>query len=209
MTSGKDSMKNDFKAGKVKISVPPTILYSMVAKLSDVRKTITSNFKANGDLIYILGKTYNELGASEFYKLFDKLGANVPKVRKEVAKKLYEKVIKANEQNLIESCHDISDGGLAVAVCESAIGTEFGAELDVTNFRDLSLNAILFSESHSRFVVSIDPEKKERFEDIFGSDANLIGKVISDKRMIVNYKKEKIIDNEIVKLQSAWEKGLK
>ena len=209
MTSGKDSMKNDFKARKIKISVPPTILYSMVAKLSDVRKTITSNFKADGDLIYILGKTYDELGASEFYKLFDKLGANVPKVRKENAKRLYEKVMKANEQNLIESCHDISDGGLAVAVCESTIGIEFGAELDVSELGELSLNAILFSESHSRFVVSIKPENKEKFEKLFGSDAVFIGKVNLDKKLIVNQSGNKIIELEIEKLQEAWDEGLK
>jgi phosphoribosylformylglycinamidine synthase len=208
MTSGKDSMKNDFKAGKIKISVPPTILYSMVAKLSDVRKTITSNFKAEGDLIYILGKTYDELGASEFYKLFDELGANVPRVRKEDAKRLYEKVIKANKQNLIESCHDLSDGGLAVSITESAIGTEFGAELDVTEFGDLSLNAILFSESHSRFVVSIRQGNKTEFEKLMSSDLLFLGKVNSTKRLIVNLDEKKIIELEIEKLQSAWEKGL-
>ena len=134
MTSGKDSMKNDFKAGKVKISVPPTILYSMVAKLDDVRKTVTSNFKAEGDLIYVLGKTYDELGASEFYKLFDELGANVPRVRKVEALKLYNTVIKANEQSLIESCHDLSDGGMVVAISESAVGTDFGAIINLKNF---------------------------------------------------------------------------
>ena len=208
MTSGKDSMKNDFKAGKVKISVPPTILYSMVAKLSDVRKTITSNFKADGDLIYILGKTYDELGASEFYKLFDKLGANVPKVRKENAKRLYEKVIKANKQNLIESCHDLSDGGLAVAVCESTIGTEFGAELDVSELGELSLNAILFSESHSRFVVSIKYENQAIFEKLFGEDSSLIGKVISDKMMKINFENNCVLYLEIDDLEQSWNDGL-
>ena len=208
MTSGKDSMKNDFKAGKIKISVPPTILYSMVAKLSDVRKTITSNFKADGDLIYILGKTCDELGASEFYKLFDKLGANVPKVRKENAKRLYEKVIKTNEQNLIESCHDLSDGGLTVAVCESAIGTEFGVELDVSELGDLSLNAILFSESHSRFVVSIKSENRRKFEKLFGKDSSLIGKVNSYKKMRINYKEKCVVDVEMKELEQAWNEGL-
>ncbi len=207
MTSGKDSMKNDFKAGEVKISVPPTILYSMVAKLSDVRKTITSNFKADGDLIYILGETYDELGASEFYRLFDKLGANVPKVRKENAKRLYEKVMKANEQNLIESCHDLSDGGLTVAVCESAIGTEFGAELDVSELGDLSLNAILFSESHSRFVVSIKSENQTMFDKLMSSNSLFLGKVNSTKKLIVNQSGKKLIELEIEKLQEAWDKG--
>ena len=161
-------MKNDFKARKIKISVPPTILYSMVAKVDDVRKTVTSDFKAAGDLIYQIGKTYDELGATEFYKLFDELGANVPQVHKENARRIYEKVMLANEQNLIESNHDISDGGLAVAVTESAFGGGFGAEIDLTKFTDLDLKAILFAESHSRFICSIKPENRARFEAIFG-----------------------------------------
>jgi phosphoribosylformylglycinamidine (FGAM) synthase-like enzyme len=79
MTSGKDSMKNDFKAEGQKISVPPTILYSMASKIKDIRKIVTSDFKAAGDIIYQLGKTYDELGASEFYRLYDEIGSNVPK----------------------------------------------------------------------------------------------------------------------------------
>jgi phosphoribosylformylglycinamidine synthase len=208
MTSGKDSMKNDFKAGDIKISVPPTILYSMVAKIEDVRKTVTSNFKADGDLIYILGKTYDELGASEFYKLFEELGANVPKVRKENAKRQYEKVMKANEQNLIESCHDISDGGLAVAITESAFSGDFGAEINLNGFTDLDLKTILFSESHSRFVVSIQPKNKIRFEKIFGSYASFIGRVNLTNKLIINYNDKKVIDLEIEKLLQVWEKGL-
>jgi len=208
MTSGKDSMKNDFKAGKVKISVPPTILYSMVAKIEDVRKTVTSNFKAEGDLIYLLGKTYDELGASDFYKLFGELGANVPKVRKEKAKQLYEKMAIANELNLIESCHDLSDGGMAVAVCECAIGTEFGAELDISDFEGLSLNAILFSESHSRFVASIKPESEEKFEELFGDNCKLIGKVISEKKLKIKFYGNEVINLEMKVLENAWNEGL-
>ncbi len=207
MTSGKDSMKNDFKAGKVKISVPPTILYSMVAKIDDVRKTITSNFKAAGDFICILGKTYNELGASEFYKLFNELGANVPKVRLKEAKRLYKKVMLANEQNLIESCHDLSDGGLAVAVCESAIGTDFGVELNLSGFTDLSLNAILFSETHSRFAVSIRAKNKDKFENLFNEECRFIGEVNSNKKMKIEYQNEKIVDLNIGKLEKVWNEG--
>jgi phosphoribosylformylglycinamidine synthase subunit PurSL len=209
MTSGKDSMKNDFKAGKVKISVPPTILYSMVAKLDDVRNTVTSNLKAEGDLIYVLGKTYDELGASEFYKLFDELGANVPRVRKEEALKLYNTVIKANEQNLIESCHDLSDGGMVVAIAESAVGTDFGAIINLNHFEDLSLQAILFSESHSRFAVSIKPENKERFENLFGDMSTFIGEVDISKRLKIYNESNSLIDLKVAKLQKAWDEGLK
>ncbi|MDO9578525.1 MAG: AIR synthase-related protein [Candidatus Cloacimonadales bacterium] len=208
MTSGKDSMKNDFKAGKIKISVPPTILYSMVAKVDDVRRNVTSDFKASGDLIYQIGQTYNELGASEFYRLFDELGANVPKVRKADSKRIYEKVIKANDQNLIESNHDISDGGLAVTLTESAFGGGFGAEIYLDKLSDLDLKAILFAESHSRFVCSIKPENKTEFEKLFGKDAMLLGEVINEHRLKVKFQNSDVINIEMNKLRTAWEKGL-
>ncbi|MCF7792398.1 MAG: phosphoribosylformylglycinamidine synthase [Candidatus Cloacimonetes bacterium] len=208
MTSGKDSMKNDFKAGDIKISVPPTILYSMVAKVDDVRQTVTSDFKAEGDLIYQIGTTYNEIGASEFYRLFDELGENVPIVRKDDAKRIYEKVMQANEQNLIESNHDISDGGLAVALTESAFGGGFGAEINLDIFSELDLNAILFSESHSRFICSIKPENKNKFEELFENEATLLGKVTSEEKMIMKYRNKEVIYIEMNKLRTAWERGL-
>ena len=131
LTSGKDSMKNDFKADGVKISVPPTVLYSMTAKVEDVRRTITSDFKQADDVVYLLGETYDELGGSEFYQLFGELGANVPQVRFEHAKALYVLIGEANAQNLIQSCHDLSDGGLAVALAEATFGYGFGAEVEL------------------------------------------------------------------------------
>jgi len=129
MTSGKDSMKNDFKRDNVKISIPPTILYSMVSQIDDVRKCVTSDFKKENDLIYLVGKTYNELGGSVFYQLFDKLGANVPKAHKNDAKRIYQKMMKANSKTIIESSHDISNGGLAVAIIESAFDGNMGADI--------------------------------------------------------------------------------
>jgi phosphoribosylformylglycinamidine synthase len=208
MTSGKDSMKNDFKAGKIKISVPPTILYSMVAKLDDVRQTITSNFKAAGDLIYVLGETYDELGGSEFYKLFGEIGAHVPRVRRESAARLYQKVQAANEHNYIESCHDISDGGLAVTAAESAFGGLFGAKLSLDNLPDLSLAAKLFSESHSRFIVSIKPDNQAKFENILQQDATYLGKVNNCKDFVITEAGKTIIDLPMANLQNVWDKGL-
>ena len=208
MTSGKDSMKNDFKAGKIKISVPPTILYSMVAKIDDVRNTITSNFKAKGDLIYVVGKTYNELGASEFYKLYNKVGANVPKVRRDDAMRIYKKVMEANDETLIESSHDISDGGLAVTVAESAFGGQFGVNLNLDIFKDLSRKAILFSESHSRFVVAVRPENQSQFAKLMGEDAKRIGMVTDHKIFSVDYHNENIINIPMQTLQDCWDNGL-
>jgi len=208
MTSGKDSMKNDFKADDVKISVPPTILYSMVAKINDFRKTITSHFKMEGDLIYQVGKTYNELGGSEFLKLHNQLGKNVPMVRKEDAKRIYDKMADANELLLIQSAHDISDGGLITAVAESMFGEYIGVDLDLSGFNDLDMNSILFSESHSRFVVSIKNDDKDRFEEIFGDDAILIGKVNNTGKLTVKYEDRLIIDLSVNDIHKKWNLGL-
>ena len=117
--------------------------------------------------------------------------------------------MKVNEQNLIESCHDVSDGGMISALSECLIGTGFGAEIDISGFDDLHLNAVLFSESHSRFVVSIKYENKEKFDKLFGSDAVFIGKVNLNKKFIVIQNRKKIIDLKIEKLQEAWDEGLK
>lgn len=177
LTSGKDSMKNDFKMGGKKISVPPTILYSMAAKIDDIRNCVTTGFKAEGDLIYLLGETYDETGASELNRLFGAVGNKVPKVRKEQAKVLYLKVMAANKTHLIESCHDLSDGGLGVALAECLFGTELGADIDLDAIKDLAPLTKLFSESHSRFVVSVRPENKDAFERIFSSSARGLGHV--------------------------------
>jgi len=204
MTSGKDSMKNDFKAEGQKISVPPTILYSFAAKIKDIRRTVTSDFKAVGDLVYQLGSTYNELGASEFYNLFKETGANVPKVRMEDAKDLYLKVMKANEEALIESNHDISDGGLVIALAECVLGTGFGVELKLDNITNLNLNAKLFAESHSRFVASVKVKNKENFENIFCEKAILLGEINNSKKLVIKDKGNTVIDEVVSNLMQAW-----
>ncbi len=207
MTSGKDSMKNDFIKEGVKISVPPTILYSIVAKIDDVRETVTAEFKKEGDLVYLVGKTYNEMGGSEFYNLFKELGANVPVVRKERAKRLYQKMTQANNNRLIASCHDLSDGGLAAALTESAFGGGLGADINF-NGREIGLNAALFSESHSRFIVSVDPKLKSGFESIMGGDCALLGRITQDKRLKIGWNGTEVINVEIDKLLNAWRSGL-
>ena len=209
LTSGKDSMKNDFKADGVKISVPPTILYSMTAKMPDVRRSVTAEFKADGDLVYQLGTTYDELGGSELYRLFGELGAQVPRIRKEAAKALYLKIMEANRQGLIASSHDLSDGGLAVALAESAFGGQFGASLNLNQLdRSLSTAVLLFSESHSRFVVSVPPAHQAAFEAILGVDAHYLGTVTAHRRLVIHRGEAQVINQSIRDLEQAWSSGL-
>ncbi|MCC2547329.1 phosphoribosylformylglycinamidine synthase [Hymenobacter sp. BT175] len=206
LTSGKDSMKNDFKADGVKISVPPTVLYSMTAKIEDVRRTITSDFKQEGDVVYLLGETYDELGGSEFYQLFGELGANVPKVRFEEAKALYILIGQANEQRLIQSCHDLSDGGLAVALAEATFGYGFGAEVELPAGA-LSLTAQLFAESHSRFVATVAPEDVVAFERHFGLRATRLGRVTADGQLTFRHGGQTVVAADTAALRREWTNG--
>ncbi|WP_201979040.1 AIR synthase-related protein [Hymenobacter rubidus] len=206
LTSGKDSMKNDFKADGVKISVPPTVLYSMTAKMEDVRRAITSDFKQADDVVYLLGETHDELGGSEFYALHGQLGANVPKVDFEKAKALYTLVGQANDQNLIQSCHDLSDGGLAVALAECTFGYNCGASIDLPE-TGLALPTQLFSESHSRFLATVAPEDVVAFEQLLGRRATRLGIVTKEVRLVVRHGGREVISADTDVLRSLWTNG--
>ncbi len=183
MTSGKDSMKNDLRSGGVKISVPPTVLFTMVAKMPDVRVAVTSELKAAGDVVYLVGRTYDELGGSELLRLHGALGTQVPRVRKEDAKRVYHAMMAAHAEGLLASSHDCSDGGLGVALAECAIGSGLGATVALP--AGLPPASALFSESHSRFVVTVRPEHAAAFEEILRDDATRLGLVTSDGRVTV------------------------
>ncbi|WP_051718335.1 AIR synthase-related protein [Hymenobacter sp. IS2118] len=206
LTSGKDSMKNDFKAGGVKISVPPTVLYSMTAKMEDVRRAITSDFKQADDVVYLLGETHDELGGSEFYALHGQLGANVPKVDFARAKELYILIGEANDQQIIQSCHDLSDGGLAVALAETTFGYGYGAEIDLPA-AGLPLMQQLFSESHSRFVATVAPEDVVAFESILEGRATRLGRVTANGELTVRYAGQTVLAAHTAALRAAWTNG--
>ncbi|WP_210520231.1 phosphoribosylformylglycinamidine synthase subunit PurL [Hymenobacter terricola] len=206
LTSGKDSMKNDFKADGVKISVPPTVLYSMTAKMEDVRRAVTSDFKQADDVVYLLGETHNELGGSEFYALHGQLGANVPKVDFAKAKALYTLVGQANDQRLIQSCHDLSDGGLAVALAETTFGYGYGAVVELPE-TGLPLATQLFSESHSRFLATVAPEDVVAFEQLLGNRATRLGIVTADGELTVRHAGKMVISANTAALRAAWTNG--
>ena len=124
--SGKDSMKNDYQIGTIKISIPPTLLFSTIGKMNDVRKAVTMDAKKAGHLVYILGETYAELGGSEWFAHHGYIGNRVPRVNAGRAKELYRSLSHAIKDNLVASCHDCSDGGLGVHLRNLVI-QQFGA----------------------------------------------------------------------------------
>lgn len=210
--SGKDSMKNDYIMGDIKISIPPTLLYTTISTIDDVRKAVTMDFKNEGDLIYILGVTKPELGGGEYYKLLGHVGNSVPKVNAKEALARYKALGEAMKAGLIRSCHDLSDGGLGVAVTESAFSGRLGAEIDLTKVPTEGItrdDLILFSESQSRLLVTVRPENAQLFEDIMGNGAFAhIGTVMSEESLVIKKLNGEIDTLDLKKLKAAWQKPL-
>ncbi len=157
------------------VAVYPTPTIGMVGLIEDIKNVTTSNFKNDNDLIYVLGEDFEELGGSEYLKVIhNKVSGESPKVNLEVEKKLHDSLLKLISNKLINSAHDISEGGIVSAVAECCIMNEnnfIGAEIKihVKTRKDFSL----FSESQSRIIVSIKPENKNVFEKILNESKQI------------------------------------
>jgi len=212
--SGKDSMKNDYMHNEIKISVPQTVLVSCISVIDDVEKIVTMDMKEEGDLIVVIGKTYGELGGSEYFAQFGRVGNIAPRVRAAQAKKTFQSLEKAIRAGIIRSCHDISDGGLACCLAESAFAGGLGIDADLAPvprsgiFRD---DMLLFSESASRFVVTIRESDLGAFEKALRSvPFSVIGKVrAGDGFQVRGLSGNIIINTDISYLKKAWQAPFK
>jgi len=165
--SGKDSMKNDSTRGGRKISIPPSVLFSAISKMDDISKAVTLDAKRAGDKVYVIGATSAELGGGEYFNMLGYVGNSVPKVDAAAAPATYAKVSEATEKELVNSLHTPALGGLAVGAALVAIGGQLGLEIDlkkVPRTAEMSDAELLFSESNSRFIATVGPEKAPGFE---------------------------------------------
>ncbi|MCZ7356576.1 MAG: phosphoribosylformylglycinamidine synthase subunit PurL [Candidatus Methanoperedens sp.] len=211
--SGKDSMKNDYIIGNRKISIPPTVLFSTIGKIEDVRKAVTMDVKRPDDRVYVLGMTKDELGASEYYASLGFIGNDVPKVDATLAKRLYAALEKAISEGLVASCHDCSDGGLGVALAESAFSGGLGVTIELTKVPVENIkraDTILFSESQSRFVVTLAQDKVARFEEIMKRNVLAdVGVVTAQQNFTVMDGEKVVLSAGIDELKEAWQKTLR
>lgn len=175
--SGKDSMKNDSVRGGRRISIPPTVLFSVIGRIDDVRRAVTMDFKRPGDVVFVAGLTRDELGASEFHRWLagrrntpGAIGGRVPTLDTESARRLYAAMERAIRSGLLRSSHALTLGGLAVGLALAAIGGEVGAEVDLSAAPaepGCSLDGLLFGESNGRFVISAAAERAGDVEQVF------------------------------------------
>ncbi|MGC8927270.1 MAG: phosphoribosylformylglycinamidine synthase subunit PurL [Myxococcota bacterium] len=213
LISGKDSMKNDYLFGNIKISVLPTLLFSIIGRIEDVRNAVSMDFKKVGDIIYIIGLTDFRMAYSEYLYLMGKESeTEVPLPHKEVNREIFFRLHNLMKMRLIRSCHDISDGGLAVAVAESSFAGCLGAEVDIDNVPrtlDMREDFILFSETPGRFIISIEQKDREEFERLIkGIPYALIGEVNDSERLIIKRGKKILLDEDIKRLKDSFIKTL-
>ncbi|MDQ3220924.1 MAG: phosphoribosylformylglycinamidine synthase subunit PurL [Acidobacteriota bacterium] len=196
----------------------PTPTIGMVGLIDDTRKIITHGFKNEGDVIAILGRTYDDLSVSEYAQSV--LGSTtaeqiefgkVPKIDLDLEKKVHDTLLNLSDKFLLKSAHDCSDGGLAVAIaesCFSSLGRDaVGADIDMKS-SGLSSEALLFSESPSRIVISFAPENSDQvLAAIADCPFVVIGKISGDK-LSVRIDGKAALLSSVAELETTWKNSL-
>ena len=186
-------------------AIDPTPIIGMVGLLDSISEQVTMDFKKEGDLIYLVGKNIDELGASQYLKLkIDKVDGIVPQLDLDLEKRVQKTVRSAVKEDVIKSAHDCSEGGLAVTLAESCFENGLGINVDIDE--PISDEALLFGESQSRIVVSIAPDDLHKFEEITVSNSvpyMKIGTVQGGE-----YKFNELINLDVGEMKSKWETAI-
>lgn len=213
--SGKDSLNNQFRVGDKIVSIPHTLLISAISIMAETSKAITMDFKSPGNLIYSIGHTKAELGGSAYYAAKGFIGNLAPGVEPVAARATYERLAAATGRKLVKACHDLSEGGLGVALAEMAFAGGYGAEIVLSKvLHDTAVDrddTLIFAESNSRFLAEVAPEDRSAFEEVMGmTSISLIGVVAQDDRVVVKgLNGNVVIDQRIADLKNAWQRRLK
>jgi len=203
LISGKDSMKNDSTKGGVKISVPPTLLVSAIGQIDDVRRSRTLELKGAVDRVYLIGRTQDELGGSEYYRWLGEsdgiaaapgepqgyIGTRPPTVDTDLCLKIYEAFEAASDAGLLRSASTPSIGGWGPLLARCAMASDLGLDLDLESacrHAELSANRFMFSESNGRFFVTVREADTDAFEALFdGMPIEQVGTVGADRGLRV------------------------
>ncbi len=212
--SGKDSLNNEFSYSdatgqRQTIAIPPSLLISAMGQIDDVAQAVTMDAKSAGNQVFLVGATRRELGGSHLSLVRKLDGGNVPTVDAVVAKSTFTAMHRAISSGLVRACHDLSEGGLAVATAEMAMAGELGIDLDIAAISDDSLSPteLLFSESNTRFLVEVKPENAERFASEF-ADKNVplanLGTITEHAEVNVRVGEVSVLKAEIADIKNAW-----
>lgn len=210
--SGKDSLYNESPLGPVL----STLLITAIGIVPDIRRVITLDLKCSGNPLYILGLTYPELGASQYYHLINYIGSSVPKVNAKSSKRIMDCIIEAIDMGYVKACHDISDGGLGIALSEMVLSNDLGVEVYLDRVPRFNVNRddiLLFSESNGRFLLEVDRKFNEEFKNLlekYNCPWGIIGRIITEPRMLIySLKGNLLVDLDSKILRDYWKGALK
>jgi phosphoribosylformylglycinamidine synthase len=218
--SGKDSMKNDSIRGGRRISIPPTVLFSVLGRLEDLSRLVTMDFKRPADHVFVVGWTRNELGASEFYRWLaerrgrrDEIGGQVPGVDTALALRVYGAMEEAIRRGCVRSSHTPTLGGLAVGFALAALGGDVGVEVELGRIPaddGVGTDARLFSQSNSRFIVTVAPERSSEFRDLFRDlPCEEVGRVVTEPRVVLRDARGRAVVNlPLTRIRRAYQSTL-
>jgi phosphoribosylformylglycinamidine synthase len=206
--------------GKEPISIPPSLLISALGQIDDVARCVTMDLKSPGNLLYIIGLTNDELGGSHYAMVEGLSGGEVPKVDAAMAKQTFAAVHQAINSGLVRACHDLSEGGLAVAAAEMAFAGNLGARIELSNLpspygrgaggEGIPPAALLFSESNTRFLCEIEPAKAAAFDSLFEDIPHAsIGEVVDSGKLEILFDGKTLIAAELATLKEAWQSPLR
>jgi len=207
--SGKDSLNNEYVGsdGK-KHAIPGTLLISALGIVPDVSATVTMDLKAAGDRLYAVGQTNGEMGGSALFRLRGISGGEPPHPPAH-GLELYQRLHQAMRQGLVQACHDCSEGGIAIAAAEMALGGSLGLELrlhEMPHGATISDAALALSESLGRFLVEVTEAEAQRFEDeMAGLPCAFAGRVRDDDRVVlIGSAGNPIIEADLAAIERAW-----
>lgn len=216
MSSACEELKTPVIGGNVSFyneikgeAIYPTPIVGMVGLIEDIDHITTQSFKNSGDYILLLGETKEELMGTEFQKLItNKVEGRPPSLDLKKEKMLQDTVLEAIVSGLVESAHDLSDGGLAIALAESCISGHVGAKVNLSS--QLKAESYLFSESQSRVILSVNAKNVEKVKNIASRNnilCEMIGEVAADS-LEINYQKKQVVNLSVDKLTKAWEETI-
>lgn len=218
LLSGKDSMYIDGTldgpdGARIRVSGLPTLLFTTCSVIKDIKLCVTMDPKRVGDLVYVLGRTKDELGASEYYQMIGEVGLHVPRVDAEEIMPLYRALHQTMGRGLVSSAHAVTRGGLAVHLAMVAMAGDMGMDVHlgkIPSSQGLSTTRILYSESAGRFIVTIDARRQSAFESLFqGIPIGLVGKTTGEPFFALRDQSDALIlRQEIRDLRDSWEKPL-
>jgi phosphoribosylformylglycinamidine synthase len=203
--SGKDSLNNEYRSPDRHIRIPGTLLISALGQVPDVRQCVSMDLKAPGNVLYLIGETKAELGGSHYHRVTGRTGGDPPRVDVALAPRLFRALAGAIRGGLVRACHDLSEGGLAVAVAEMAFAGNVGT--DVTAKPELPDDVWLFSESPTRWVVEVPPDKAADLEAAFtGLPLMKLGTTVKEPRLrIAGADGEWVVWAPLNELKAAWQ----